>query len=102
MPTGKEIYFHLDVIYTQSSYRNIFNLLTYSLQEELLMGLCKTPSTSQLLQAGLLGFSMLQFFQLLKCVIFFFYDLLNNFWGGTFWRILCVFTFMCIEWKGRV
>lgn len=57
------------------------------------MRLCKTPSTSQLLKAGPLGFSMLQFFWLLKCD---FYDLLNNFWGGTFWRVLCV-SRLCVE-----
>lgn len=88
------------MVYTQSSKSDVFNLLTYSFKEELFTGLCKTPSTSQLLKAGPLGFFHATI--ILAAQMCGFYDLLNNFWGGTFWIILCMFMFLCIGWKGRI
>jgi hypothetical protein len=58
------------------------------------MGLCKTPSTSQLLNAGPLG--VFHGTIILAAQMCDFYDLLNNFWGGTFWRILCMLMF-CVQ-----
>lgn len=75
LPTRKEFYFHLDVVYIQSSYKKIFFFAAILPQRRELDTefLCKASSTSQLLKAGPLEFSTLQFLWLLKCAIFMIY-----------------------------